>query len=156
MSGDAPLALLADPVRAARFWSSVDQGKPDECWPWVRALNGSGYGVSRCGSEGMDYTTMAHRVAWILTHKEPIPDGLPLDHLCRNRACCNPGHLRPVTQSQNVRAGAKHLAGDAAVVRVGPSTTRTRGGRRMEIWREYLADGSVRQCGRTLAEGVDI
>ena len=35
----------------------------------------------------------------------PLPDGLVLDHLCRNRACVNPEHLEPVTQSVNLLRG---------------------------------------------------
>jgi hypothetical protein len=34
-----------------------------------------------------------------------IPDGLVLDHLCRNRACINPGHLEPVTIRENILRG---------------------------------------------------
>lgn len=33
----------------------------------------------------------------------PIPEGLELDHLCRNPACCNPWHLEPVTHQENSR-----------------------------------------------------
>ena len=40
----------------------------------------------------------------------PIPDGCELDHLCRNRACCNPDHLEPVTHLENVRRGLKGLS----------------------------------------------
>lgn len=35
----------------------------------------------------------------------PIPDGLTLDHLCRNRACCNPDHLEPTTMRENTLRG---------------------------------------------------
>lgn len=38
----------------------------------------------------------------------PVPEGLELDHLCRNRACCNPDHLEPVTHLENVRRGESH------------------------------------------------
>src|SRR5262245_57481074 len=34
-----------------------------------------------------------------------IPEGLELDHLCRNRWCCNPFHVEPVTHTENVRRG---------------------------------------------------
>lgn len=32
-----------------------------------------------------------------------IPEGLVLDHLCRNKWCCNPDHLEPVTVSENAQ-----------------------------------------------------
>jgi hypothetical protein len=35
----------------------------------------------------------------------PIPEGLQLDHLCRNKVCCNPDHLEAVTPKENVHRG---------------------------------------------------
>lgn len=34
-----------------------------------------------------------------------IPDGLELDHLCRNRFCINPRHVEPVSRAENCRRG---------------------------------------------------
>lgn len=48
-----------------------------------------------------------HRVVYELV-VGPIPDGMQLDHLCRQRACCNPDHLEPVTCLVNVRRGIGH------------------------------------------------
>jgi hypothetical protein len=45
-----------------------------------------------------------HRLAYQLTMGQ-IPDGLVIDHLCRNRRCCNPAHMEPVTNGENVHRG---------------------------------------------------
>lgn len=47
---------------------------------------------------------LAHRVSYEIANG-PIPDGMVLDHLCRNPACVNPAHLDAVPQRENVRRG---------------------------------------------------
>lgn len=74
--------------------------QPDGCWNWTAAIDPTGYG--RFWLDGrMQY---AHRVVYEL-FVEPIPEGLTLDHLCRNHACVNPAHLEPVTLGENVLRG---------------------------------------------------
>ena len=92
---------------ASRFWANVR--KTDECWLWSGYIQPHGYAVVKTGHREKQY---AHRVAYELTHGS-IPDGLVIDHLCRNRACVNPSHLEPVTRGDNVRRGegvSSHLA----------------------------------------------
>jgi hypothetical protein len=71
------------------------------CWEWTSARTPSGY--ARVKRQGRD--SQAHRVAYEV-HVGPIPDGLELDHLCRNRGCVRPDHLEPVTHAENMRRGA--------------------------------------------------
>jgi hypothetical protein len=50
----------------------------------------------------------AHRAAWMLANG-PVPEGMVLDHICRNRACINLEHLRVVTQQENIMAGLHNI-----------------------------------------------
>lgn len=75
--------------------------RPDlgPCRLWTGATNGDGYGVTR-DDDGQ--LALAHRAAYEKAHG-PIPDNLPLDHLCRVRNCCHPDHTEPVTTAENNR-----------------------------------------------------
>lgn len=95
----------ADRSFEERLWARIDKAAPDGCWVWTGALNASGY-----GAVGRDSKVLrVHRVTYELL-VGPIPDGLQLDHLCRNRACCNPEHLEPVTNRENWLRGQHHTA----------------------------------------------
>ena len=83
-----------------RFWAKADRsGGDNSCWPWQAFRNEDGYGTfTRHHARPMK----AHRLAYEIA-VGPIPDGLQIDHLCRNKACINPAHLEPVTQVENMR-----------------------------------------------------
>lgn len=70
-----------------------------DCLEWTGHLY-NGYGRISVGRK----TRAIHRVAYEMV-KGPIPDGLVIDHLCRNRACINPDHLEVVTNEENIRRG---------------------------------------------------
>lgn len=78
----------------SRFWKNVQRS--EGCWIWDGSLNESGYGIIGYQKE----TLRAHRVSWEL-HMGSIPEGMQIDHKCRNRQCVNPDHLRIATQKQN-------------------------------------------------------
>lgn len=88
-----------------RFWDKVDLRADDECWNW-NAATARGYG--RFWLATTQRMMLAHRLAyeWLVG---PIPEGLTLDHLCRNRRCVNPAHLEPVTGQENTKRGGNSI-----------------------------------------------
>ena len=70
------------------------------CWIWCGRQSSNGYG--RIYFRGKERAV--HRVIFILRCEE-IPTGMLLDHLCRNRICCNPAHTDPATHRENTRWG---------------------------------------------------
>jgi len=83
-----------------RFWEKVDLRQPAGCWEMTGARCPLGYQYfyfnGRIGR--------AHRYSYRLL-VGPIPEGLVLDHLCRNPPCVNPSHLEAVTTGENTRRG---------------------------------------------------
>lgn len=83
------------------------------CWTWTGDIQNRGYGYLRCRCD------TAHRIAYQVLAGS-IPKGLTLDHLCRNKLCCNPAHLEPVTVQENIRraVAARSESRDPELLRI--------------------------------------
>jgi hypothetical protein len=77
-----------------RFWSQVD--KTGTCWNWTGCTTRDGYGKIRYGGRAAG----VHRVSYEMSG-EVIPEGMDVDHICRNRVCVRPDHLRLATRKEN-------------------------------------------------------
>lgn len=81
-----------------KFWSKALIG--EGCWEWAGSFFPEGYGAFN--------SKPAHRwVAEKYLKWPPTGNGWSIDHICRNRACVRPSHLRRVTQADNVRNSAR-------------------------------------------------
>lgn len=123
---------------------------PTGCWEWRLTRTRLGYGRVRW--TGVD-EYHAHRLAYEV-FVGPIPEGLTLDHLCRNRACVNPGHLEPVSQRENVLRGAAPASRNAVKTScdhghelVGGNVYLRRSPRNPElVWRQCKECNRIRQA----------
>jgi hypothetical protein len=81
-----------------RFWRKVVVND-GTCWGWKGGLTAAGYGQIS-DFHNSPAKVYAHRLSYEI-HVGPIPEGLVIDHLCRNRSCVNPEHLEVVTRHEN-------------------------------------------------------
>lgn len=87
-----------------------------DCLEWQGSVGNHGYGQIAVRTTDGDYRPqLVHRVAYEEAYG-PIPAGLQVDHLCRNRICIRPGHLEAVTQRENI---LRSDAPNAIAVRTG-------------------------------------
>lgn len=113
-------AIALTDAEQIRFWAKVDKDQIGTgCWEWTAALV-HGYGQFTSGDRRRGYKKhLAHRLVYQML-VGPVPDGLELDHLCRNTSCCNSAHVEPVTHAENIRrcgAMAKASAAYVAMIR---------------------------------------
>lgn len=133
--------MIAD---ADHFWSWVDRAtSPAGCWLWTGSKDTGGYGRARWPRRAV----MAHRIAYELTRGR-IPDGLQIDHLCRNRACVNPSHLEPVSARENTLRGLGPAALNARKVVC-------KRGHSLEGARLYRGSRYCRECTKAWARERD-
>ena len=106
---------------ADRFWEKVNKNGPvpamrpelGPCWEWTAEKVHNGYG--RFSPKRPAKKIKAHTWAYTAL-MGPVPEGMELDHLCRNRLCLNPAHLEPVTHRENL------MRGDSAAARCARKT----------------------------------
>lgn len=85
------------------FWNKVPIGA-EGCWKWQGGRFNNGYGSAWAGK-----TVLAHRFAYENIY-EPIPKGLQIDHLCRNKLCVRPDHLEAIPPRENLLRGNTNVA----------------------------------------------
>lgn len=88
---------------SANFWSKASQS---DCLVWHGAQNSKGYGCFTVDGTAR----LAHRLAWEDANG-PIPSGMTIDHLCRNRSCVNVQHMEVVTRAENNKRQARSAGG---------------------------------------------
>lgn len=103
-----PIPVFEDHERFFKFIKVDDE--PSGCWIYKGHTNG-GYGVFyfKKTVAGKNVSFLAHRIAWSI-FKGSFQKGLVIDHICMNKACVNPDHLREVTIQTNVLENSKALA----------------------------------------------
>ncbi len=84
------------------FWKRAVTS-PD-CWQWAGTISDKGYGILSLASELHPRRCRAARFAYSY-FIGPIPEGMVIDHLCRNRGCVNPFHLEAISNKENIMRG---------------------------------------------------
>lgn len=104
---------LFDEYDGPRFWSYVNfrggeahlddplATAKGECWVWRNIAPGA-YASFRWFAREYPAHRMSLRDAGV-----KVPDGMDVDHLCRNPSCVRPEHLEVVTRAENIRRGKK-------------------------------------------------
>lgn len=122
-------------IAPKNFWAKVE--KTNTCWNWQGKLRPDGYGQVNSYGEVL----LPHRISYALANNGVMPKA-HVDHICHNRSCVNPDHLRLVTRKQNMenRSGASKV-----------SSTGIRGVEWCKAKNKYRA--KVGHCGKVLHVG---
>src|SRR5215203_5735061 len=98
-----PLEDIIDLDKIPTLLSRINFRGENGCWVWTGGKS-AGYGKFHAHKGRYTNNQSVHTILYRMRNGA-IPDGLMLDHLCRNAACCNPAHLEPVTCAENTLRG---------------------------------------------------
>jgi hypothetical protein len=104
------------------------------CWEWSLRRDRDGYGQTKV--HGL--SKQAHRASYE-AFIGIIPNGLTIDHLCRNPSCVNPAHLEAVTNKENILRSNGITAIEARL-------THCRSGHEFNDKNTYIAPNGARHC----------
>lgn len=70
----------------------------------ISTYSAASHGYAQVGwhEDGERIVTLCHRVIWYAEHG-PIPKGMTVDHMCKQRKCVRVDHLRLLTNYENAR-----------------------------------------------------
>lgn len=85
---------MDDPL--SRFMKYIKVNPETGCWEWTGSTDGTGYGKFYFNQR----LVPSHRFSWEMRNGK-IQDGLEVHHKCRNKLCCNPEHLSPITRREH-------------------------------------------------------
>ena len=92
-----------------RFFKKTERDSSG-CIVWTAALNSNGYGQFVFRRRNLQ----AHRVSYALAFEE-IPSGKVLRHLCGNKSCVLPEHLKPGDMYANMLDDSSKLSAQDAI-----------------------------------------
>lgn len=145
-----PHPTLRDATAVSRFWSLVDRGPDDTCWPWLGDTS-KGYGVFTWGGTVFG----AHELALSFTTGERRIPSLDTCHSCDNPICCNPAHLRFDSRAANVADMVSRGRASRALQRLSDEQVRTirerraAGARQCDLARDFgVTDGWISELVR--------
>jgi hypothetical protein len=127
-----------------RFWAQIT--KTRTCWIWNGYVTRWGYGRFSFNGKGL----AAHRLSLNLVGIE-TPPHLVADHICRNKLCVNPNHLRVVTQRVN------SLENNFGPTEMNHRKSHCIHGHRFdrENTRTYIREGTLRRACKTCQRRID-
>ena len=95
----------SDPEKMWDKFDIIQLNYKTACWIWNKSISPAGYGWLKFRKTNI--TAHSFMYEYLMGEESPKRDDmLELDHLCRNRACCNPEHLELVSHAENLKRGA--------------------------------------------------